>query len=173
MLRLEHTSHFWYVAIVAFGLFAVIWLSFWRRFWFAKPRGRYFYFDPQDSYRADPSSRAFPASASTATFEPLLKHYIGVMQLLVTVAAASIAFGGNNQSLGATIAIAKLFLTWSIFFGVLFCALLLYRYDEYGQDMKSYTLNWYSTIFALGFSSLGCFMLGYLAWGWGVSKITP
>jgi len=33
-----------------------------------------------------------------ATFKPMLKHYIGVTQLLVTVAAASIAFGGNNQN---------------------------------------------------------------------------
>src|ERR1700677_1430940 len=100
-------------------MFAALWLSFWRRFWFAKPRGRSFYFDPQDAYRADPSNPAFPASAQTSTFEPLLKHYIGVMPLLVTVAAASIAFGGNSQSLGGTIATAKLFLAWSIFYGVL------------------------------------------------------
>jgi hypothetical protein len=63
-----------------------------------------------------------------------------------------------------------LLLAWSIVFGVLFCAFLLWRYDEYGQDMKSYTLGWYSTIFALGFSCLTCFMLGYLAWGWGLSR---
>ena len=58
---------------------------------------------------------------------------------------------------------AKLLLAWSIFYGVLFCALLLWRYDEYAQDMASYTLGWYSTIFALGFSCLICFMCGYLA----------
>jgi NADH dehydrogenase FAD-containing subunit len=47
-----------------------------------------------------------------------------------------------------------------------FCALLLWLYDEYSQDMRSYTLGWYSTLFALGFSSLLCFMFGYLLWGW-------
>jgi hypothetical protein len=117
--------------------------------------------------------RVFPVSAQTATFEPMLKHYIGVTQLLVTVAAASIAFGGNNQTLGAPIVVAKLLLAWSIFYGVLFCALLLWRYDEYAQDMESYTLGWYSTIFAFGFSSLTCFMSGYLAWGWGLTRIVP
>ncbi len=147
--------------VILFGLF-------WSSFWFSFKRG-HFYFDPQDLFRADPKTRVLPASASTATFEPLLKHYIGVTQLLVTVAAASIAFGGNSQSLGTAIVIAKLLLAWSIFYGVLFCAVLLWRYDEYAQDMESYTLFWYSTVFALGFSSMTCFMFGYLAWGWGLS----
>jgi hypothetical protein len=42
-------------------------------------------------------------------------------------------------------------LAWSVFHGVLFCALLLWRYDEYTQNMKSYTLPWHSTVFACGF----------------------
>jgi hypothetical protein len=99
----------------------------------------------------------------------MLKHYIGVTQLIVTIAAASIAFGGSQKP-QTPILIAKLLLAWSIFYGVLFCALLLWRYDEYGQDMTSYTLPWYSTIFSFGFSCLFCFMSGYLAWGWGLSR---
>jgi len=77
----------------------------------------------------------------------------------------------NSQSLGLAIVLAKLLLAWSVFYGVLFCALLLWRYDEYAQDVRSYTLFWYSTVFAFGFSSLFCFMFGYLTWGWGLSKI--
>jgi hypothetical protein len=164
-----HISLFCLVAFAALIIFAVFWSLFWSSYYFSSRRGCFFFFDPQDSIRANSENRLFPASAETATFEPMLKHYIGVTQLLVTVAAASIAFGGNSQSAGA-IVVAKLLLAWSIFFGVLFCALLLWRYDEYGQDMKSYTLGWYSTIFALGFSCLTCFMLGYLAWGWGLSR---
>ena len=152
------------VAGIIFGLF-------WLMFRFSHPRGTYFYFDPQDFFRADPKARRFPRSAETATFEPMLKHYIGVTQLIVTVAAASIAFGGNSPAAGRTIATAKLFLAWSIFFGVTFCALLLWRYDEYTQDMESYTSGWYSTVFTCGFSSLACFMIGYLVWGWGLSRI--
>ncbi len=91
----------------------------------------------------------------------MLKNYVGVTQLLVTVAAASIAFGGSNQSPGFAIQIAKLLLAWSIFYGVLFCALLLWRYDEYAQNVRSYTLRWYSTIIGLGFSCLICFVVGY------------
>jgi hypothetical protein len=153
------------VAIVALIVFGV----FWAIFWSTHRRG-HFFFDPQDSFRANSENRVFPASAKTATFEPLLKHYIGVTQLLVTVAAASIAFGGSSQSLGSPIVVAKLLLAWSIFYGVLFCALLLWTYDEYAQDMESFTLGWYSTVYAMGFSCLTCFMLGYLAWGWGLSR---
>jgi hypothetical protein len=98
----------------------------------------------------------------------MLRHFIGVTQLLVTVAAASIAFGGGNHA-PTPVVIAKLLLAWSVFYGVIFCALLLYRYDEYAQNMESYTVPWYSTIFASGFSSLTCFVLGYLAWGFGLS----
>lgn len=165
-----HISPFWGVAIAGVIVFAVFWSIFWSSYYFSPRCGCFFFFDPQDSFRVNSENRAFPASAKTATFEPMLKHYIGVTQLLVTIAAASIAFGGSSQSLAGPIVIAKLLLAWSIFYGVLFCALLLWRYDEYGQDMKTYTLAWYSTIFALGFSCLTCFMFGYLAWGWGLSR---
>jgi len=102
----------------------------------------------------------------------MLKHYIGVTQLLVTVAAASIAFGGNNQTSSSPVVVAKLLLAWSIFYGVLFCALLLWRYDEYAQNAESYTLGWHSTVFALGFSCLICFMFANLSWGYGLAIVS-
>ncbi len=135
------------------------------------PGATTFYFDPQDAVCDThlQKSRVFPKSAETATFELMLKHYIGVMQLLVTVAAASLAFGGMpTASIPRTVLVAKLVLAWSVFFGVLFCTILLWRYDEYAQDRYSYTLFWYSTVFALGFSCLACFMIGYLVWGFGL-----
>jgi hypothetical protein len=137
----------------------------------AHPGAKTFYFDPQDAV-CDAhlqQSRVFPKSAATSTFEPMLRHYIGVVQLLVTVAAASLAFGGvPNAGVARTVLAAKLLLAWSVFFGVLYCAILLWRYDEYAQDRYSYTLFWYSTVFALGFSCLTCFMVGYLVWGIGL-----
>jgi hypothetical protein len=158
------------VSSAALFVFAMFWSAFWAVYYFSPRRGCSFFFDPQDTVRFNPGSRPFPVSAETATFEPMLKHYIGVTQLLVTVAAASIAFGGNGQASSASIAAAKLLLAWSIFYGVLFCAFLIWRYDEYAQNVRSYTLFWYSSIFALGFSCLVCFMFGYLAWGWGLSR---
>jgi hypothetical protein len=166
----HHFSLFWIVSCSAVFVFAILWSAFGGMYFFSPRRGCFFFFDPQDSFRANPENRAFPVSAANATFEPMLKHYLGVTQLLVTVAAASIAFGGGSLSFGVPIVIAKLLLAWSIFYGVLFCALLIWRYDEYGQNVRSYTLFWYATIFALGFSCLSCFMFGYLAWGWGLSR---
>ena len=148
------------VAAVALTIFAVLWLVF----RVSHRHAPFFFFDPQDCHKAKPEGRILPAAAQTATFEPLLKHYLGVTQLLVTVSAASIALGSNAPSINT----AKLFLACSIFFGISFCALLLWRYDEYTQNMESYTVDWYSTVFASGLSSLLCFMIGYLVWGFAL-----
>jgi hypothetical protein len=139
-------------------------------FWLTH-KGGFFYFDPQDCAKSDPKGRLFPLSAASATFLPFLDHYIGVTKLMVTVAAASIAFGGDkNQKPAVLIVIAKLLLAWSILYGVFFCVVLLWRYDEYAQDMTSYTRAWYSTVFASGFASFFCFIAGYIFWGWGLSR---
>jgi hypothetical protein len=151
------------------GLALSIWGGLWWLFWYAHRHNRHghFFFDPQDTFRnnPNPADRKLPLSAKSAVFEPTLKHYLEVTQLLVTVAAASIAFGGDHSAGHPAVNTAKLLLAWSILYGVTFCALLLWRYDEYSQDMASYTLRWYSTIFSSGFSSLVCFVLGYLLWG--------
>lgn len=159
------------------GAASVIFAAWWTVFWRTHRGKLHFFFDPQDDFDATrdaqgEADRIFPKAAGTATFEPMLKHYIGVTQLLVTIAAASIAFGGSNgsQASGSSvgIGIAKLLLAWSVFYGVLFCVLLLWRYDEYTQNMKSYTLPWHSTVFACGFSSLTCFIVGFVVWGFGL-----
>ncbi len=168
-LWLHRHAVFLYVTSVATFIF-VLW---WNVFWLTHRGERHFHFDPQDEFHAPGGrGRVFPKAAETATFEPMLKHYIGVTQLLVTIAAASIAFGGSSGGQGAAIsigiAIAKLLLAWSVFYGVLYCALLLWRYDEYAQNMESYTLPWHSTVFACGFSSLTFFTFGFVLWGFGL-----
>lgn len=161
-----HIPIFWCVTIGA----ALLFCFWWALFYLTHERGKPFYFDPQDT-AADPGlSRKLPLSAKTATFEPFLKHYISVTQLIFTVAAAAIAFGGKDRP-NAPIAIAKLTLAWSVAFGVLFCVLLLYAYDEYQQNIKSYTLPRYATVFASGLSCLTSFMLGFLIWAYGLSRV--
>ena len=155
MIQAMHNSKFWGVTILTLAVFGVFWLSF---KWFNKSMD-YFFFDPQDAFHRDPENHKFPLSAKTGTFEPLLKHYVGVTQLLITVAAASIAFGDSGQTPSAAVVVAKLLLAWSIFYGVLFCAVLLWRYDEYCQDKKSYTLNWYSDSLRVWVLELGLLYL--------------
>src|SRR5438309_9936117 len=124
-----HLSVPWITGLGCFALFGVIW----GLFWFLHREVRYFYFDAQDYAKFENNNeRKLPLSAATGTFTHLLQHYIDVTKLLITVAAASIAFGGNqNGKVG--ILIAKLTLAFSILYGVLFCAAVLYMYDEYGQ----------------------------------------
>jgi len=91
------------------------------------------------------------------------------MKLGVTVAAASIAFGGNPHGVWQ-IVVAKSTLAWSILYGVLFSTLLLYRYDEYAQNVNSYSRNWYASISAFGFAGLSCWVVGFMFWSWALTN---
>ena len=134
-------------------------------------------FEPQGAIRVlrrsrlreerERASRRLPLSAATGTFAPFLQHYIDVAKLLITVAAASIAFGGGQATRNET-TIAKLILAFSILYGLLFCASMLYMYDEYGQNIEVYTRFWYSTVESLGVSALLCFILGYGVWAFSL-----
>ncbi len=152
-------------AAVSCGLtFGVLLWAFWR-----SHRGIVsFYFDPQDFAAYEHGGgRELPVSAATGVFEPLLRNYIDVTKLLITVAAASIAFGGG-QTPSKGVLVAKIFLAFAVLYGVAFCALLHYFYDEYCQNVRAYTRLRYSLIEALGFSTLVCFIGGYFVWAFNL-----
>src|ERR1700735_4521664 len=150
------------IAVTAFGnvlIYVAIWLRFWRL-----NRGRFYFFDAQDiATGGDAGGPKLLVSASTGTFAPMLKNYLDVTRLVITLAAASITFGGINSGLQGIFA-AKITLAFSILFGVLFCAFVLYRYDEYAQDVRSYTRFWYCTVETFAFSTLISFFIGYGLW---------
>lgn len=159
LLLIDAASHAWIIAIICLGVYAAIFSVL-----FHFNRAPYYYFDNQDFLKyEDGLGRKLPHSAQNGTFEPMLKHYIGLAQLVITVAAASIAFGGT-QAPRPVIAMAKLFLAFCIIYGVFFCAAILYRYDEYNHNVQCYTRFWYATVEGLGFTTLACFVLGYMAW---------
>jgi hypothetical protein len=145
------------IFVVLFGIFRL------------RGRGsRWFYFDPQDYafYEKDNlGERKLPIAAinQASTFAPLLTGYLGVAKLIITLAAASIAFG-TNQNSKAGIVIVKIILVFSILYGVTFTALLQFFYDGYTQDVGSYVPWRYALIQALGFSTLVCFVAGYFVW---------
>jgi heme/copper-type cytochrome/quinol oxidase subunit 3 len=149
------------VAVVVAGcvaLFGGIWLTFWK-----VNRGRCYYFDAQDTFIDDGQHRNLPLSAKTGTFAENLKNYIDLTKLLITISAAAITFAGTTSPSKGIFA-AKMVLAFSILFGISFCAFMLYRYDEYNQNVHSYTKGWYCTVESLGFSTLISFFAGFLVW---------
>ena len=146
------------------ALFAILYALF----WYSHRGMRSFYFDPQDFVHYEGGAgRELPVAASTGTFAAHLENYIGVTKLLITVAAASIAFGASpNRSKG--IFVAKIVLAFSILYGVLFSTLLQFFYDEYTQNVRAYTRSRYSLIEAFGFSGLACFVVGYFVWAFNL-----
>jgi len=108
-------------------------------------------------------NRPLPKASATATFAPHLKAYVSVTKLLITVAAASIAFGGSNTAdLG--VHVAKIILAFSILYGTVFAALLQFFYEQYAHDLRYYVPLKYGLIQGLGFSALVCFISGYFVW---------
>jgi hypothetical protein len=155
---------------VVCGISLLIELLFWPLLWFGYRTGddgcrvEYVYFNPQDwqvSARRAIATR-LPIESQIATFGPLLKQYIGVTKLLVTVAAASISFATAHNSAG--IYCAKLFLAWSIAYGLMFCITAVYCYESYLHNLESYKPRWAATVESLGVSSLFCFLIGYGVW---------
>lgn len=122
-----------------------------------------YFFDAQDIGPLVNPARVLPKSAATGTFQPMLKLYLDLTKLLITLAAASITFGGINSQVKGIFA-AKVILAATIVLGVLFCAAVLYRYDEYQQNVHSYTRWWYCTVEALAFATLANFFVGYFVW---------
>lgn len=145
-------------------LFACLLLFFWR----SHAGTTSFYFDPGDFKEYEEGlGRELPVAAENGTFLPMLQNYTGVTKLLITVAAASIAFGANAAPRTGVI-IAKIILALSILFGAVFAALLQFFYDEYTQNVRAYTRIRYSLVEALGFSCLTCFIAGYLVWAFNL-----
>ena len=143
------------------GLYTVF--SRWNR------HSRSYYLDPQDfvAYEGG-AGRELPLAAAKGTFAPLLSSYVDITKLLITVAAASIAFGGGQNPRWGVI-VAKIVLAFSILYGVTFAALLQFFYDQYCIDVRFYTASRYSLIEALGFSTLACFIGGYFFWAFNLS----
>jgi hypothetical protein len=153
-------------------LFLALWL--WR-LW-CNRHGPSYYFDAQDFLHYEQKGaidleneggRRLPQSAVSGTFAQHLKNYIGVTKLLITVSAASIAFGASEAQRSG-IFIAKIILAFSILYGVLFSALMQYCYEEYAQDVRFYTRALYSLVEALGMSCLACFIAGYFVWAFNL-----
>jgi len=144
--------------------FCVLWAYLWTKF-----RGHHsYYFDAQDFLKYENGGgRKLPVSALTGTFAPLLKGYVGATKLLITVAAASIAFG-TDKAAKPGVVLAKIILAFSVMYGTMFVALLQFFYEEYAQNVQSYRPWRYTLVQALGFSALIAFAVGYLVWAFNL-----
>ena len=94
----------WPILACAFGFLTLL-----AGFKWSNRKATYIYFDPQDFvHYENGGGRKLPLAAEKSTFAPLLTNYLDVTKLLITVAAASIAFGGGQHP-PSGILIAKVF----------------------------------------------------------------
>jgi hypothetical protein len=133
------------------------------------PRGKkasHVFFNPQD-YAASETAKTggvpFPEETKAATFEPFIAQYTGMAKVTIALAAASISFGGVNTT-NPQIWTAKLLLSYSIAFSLLFCVFMINFYENYLHDLKSYKPWLAALVESCGVTSLVCFGLGYWYW---------
>jgi hypothetical protein len=114
-----------------------------------------------ESYNLDPQG-------TPGAFDPLLSKYIRASEFIIGLATGSIVLLVGSSALHAQggrlpwfYASPLLLLGWSVILGVAFIVWLIFSYEEY-QHGNKHTKLVYSISEALGFSSLGCFCLGYI-----------
>jgi hypothetical protein len=147
------------VILMCSGIFAAVFLTL--RF-IVYRSGDYYYFNPSD-YNKYANKTNVPHSSEKATFDPLMKQYFGLAKIMMTLCAASIAFGGINPT-AIGLYRAKMFLACSICTNLLFCLSCLKFYEDYTHDYKTYTPVRISLVETFGLSSIFYFFIGYGLW---------
>jgi uncharacterized membrane protein YtjA (UPF0391 family) len=158
-----------FVVFLALEVFLVplVYFGYRRSRWADGTKPTFVFFSPQDYWRYLKTKKMspdnlLPAESEKETFLPMLKQYFGLTKLLISIAAASIGFGGiYGQNDG--IYHAKFYLAGSIAFGLLFSFFCLYFYESY-QHGYEYKL-WKATLVEwFGVTCLICFAFGYVVW---------
>jgi hypothetical protein len=112
-------------------------------------------------YRFDPLGEA-------GAFEKLLQTYIDISKFILGLASGSIVlligFSSFRESglLPPSFASPLFLLTASVLYGILLMVLLTLNYESYKHKTADYTKFKYTRNLALGYSSLICFLVGYV-----------
>jgi hypothetical protein len=119
-------------------------------------------------HRRTPAGRfTFEPRGVAGSFEPRLANYVRAVEYLLGVATGSIVLLVGSSAIHASgrlpwaFASPLIIIGFCVVYGVIFMALLNFYYEEFLQQ-DNYSRTRYVSIVALGFSTLGCFCLGYL-----------
>ena len=130
------------------------------------------YFSPADykQYRLD--AKKVPESSKATTFEPMMRQYFDLAKVLVSIAGASIVFGGLD-TMNVGVYHAKLFLAFSVACCLIFCLSCLKFYEDYTHDYTSYTPWKVAFVESFGVSGVVFFFSGYVWWALNLHPSAP
>jgi len=121
-----------------------------------------------EAYNLDPQDKP-------GAFEPFLAKYIRTAEFIIGLATGSIvllvgssALHGQGGRLPWFYASPLLLLAWCVFYGIAFMVWLIFHYEEH-QHGTPHTRLAYSLSETLGFSSVVCFLSGYI---WLIFQVT-
>jgi hypothetical protein len=111
---------------------------------------------------------AFDALGERRAFEKFLQTYIDIMKFILGLASGTIVLLVGSSSfrssglLPASFSSPLFLLTASILYGILLMVFLASNYESTRHKTTDYTKFMYTRNLALGYSSLMCFLIGYV-----------
>jgi hypothetical protein len=141
--------------LVGLAIFPLIWIPT-------------YYTKEHEAYNLDPHG-------TWNAFEPFLAKYLRISEFIIGLATGSIVLLVGSSALHGQIGkvpgqyASPLFLLAAcIVYGIGFMVWLTYHYEEYQHGAK-HTKFAYTLSLTLGFSSLSCFLVGYI---WLIIRVT-
>ena len=96
-------------------------------------------------------------------FVPRMQQYTKTTEIMITLSSASIIFIPSHLSKLPILAFSVVLLGFAVLWGVSFVAWMSYCYEESLYNPANFNAYTSSTMFALGFGALACFVFAYMA----------
>lgn len=117
----------------------------------------------------------FDPKGVEGAFEPFLVKYLKLMETMIGLATGSIvllvgssALHGQSGHLPWFYASPLFLLAGCVLYGILFSIWMIFHYEDY-QHNGRHSKKAYALCETLGFSSISCFVIGYL---WLIAQVT-
>ena len=96
-------------------------------------------------------------------FVPRMQQYTKTAEIMITLSSATIIFIPSHVTGQPIIAFSVILLGFSVLWGVLFISWMSYCYEQALYSPANFGAGSSSTMFALGFGALACFVIAYMS----------
>jgi hypothetical protein len=98
----------------------------------------------------------------TADFVPRMHQYTKTAEIMITIASATIVFVPSHVVGQPILAFSVILLGFAVLWGVLFVSWMSYCYEQALYNPENFGAKSSSTMFAMGFGALACFVIAYI-----------
>ncbi len=96
-------------------------------------------------------------------FVPRMQQYTKTAEIMITLSSATIIFIPSHVTGQQILAFSVILLGFAVLWGVLFISWMSYCYEQALYSPANFGARSSSTMFALGFGALACFVIAYMS----------